>query len=53
MCSTLKSHPSIMFHATEAEHLTKGIDILKEQIPSLNEGNHAFVTVEISEDALC
>ena len=48
-CLSLKSHPSIEFHATEEESETKGIDILKECIPILNHGNHAFTTQEIEE----
>lgn len=49
-CLSLKSHPSIEFHATVDESETKGIDILKECIPILNKGNHAFITQEIKED---
>lgn len=49
----MKSHPSTIFHTDSDEWKTKGIDILKEEIPALNEGTHAYETVEISEDALC
>ena len=52
-CMSLPGKPSTMFYSLESEHQTKGIEILKEEIPCLNEGNHAFVTQEIEEETIC
>jgi len=43
-CTTISSHPSIIFEAEESEAEITGIELLRDEISQLSGVNHCFTT---------